>query len=117
MLFRSQRELNDSNTLAPQFLSRRTTFNLGRLEPMHLRGNEAEVRWKDGKRKPGFFTVPDSGEFWDLKGTSDVITNPGYVVLEMRKCPNFQKGGKRPTAIKVNFTKEKMTKEKVSKKP
>ena len=35
----------------------------------------------------------------------------------MRKCPNFRKGGKRPTEIKITFTKEKMTKEKVSKKP
>ena len=72
---------------------------------------------KTEKEKTGFFTVPGSGEFWDLKGTSDVITNPGYVVLKIRKCPNFQNGGKKPTAIKVNFTKEKMTKEKVSKKP
>lgn len=34
---------------------------------------------------------------WDLE-TSDVITNPSYIVLEMSKCPSFQKGGKRPTA-------------------
>lgn len=71
---------------------------------------------KTEKRKPGF-TVADTGELWDLKKLQMWSQIQVTSSLKRESAPIFKKGAKDLLRLKSILQKEKMTKEKVRKKP